>query len=44
MSSWAHRDSGYRQRVEATEHEDMRRTGLLPNWFWPAYLSDFDAG
>ena len=83
MSSWAHRDSGYRQRLRvgngdgrfvkrtsAVEREDqgkslqrasfvvddlaqrfsveerevVRRTGLLPNWFWPAYLSEFDAG
>ena len=32
------------QRFTAEEREVLRRTGLLPNWFWPAYLSDFDAG
>jgi hypothetical protein len=32
------------QRFSVEEREVVRRTGLLPNWFWPAYLSEFDAG
>jgi hypothetical protein len=29
-------------RFTAEEREVVRRTGLLPNWFWPAYLEQFD--
>jgi hypothetical protein len=30
-------------RFTAEERDVVRRTGLLPNWFWPAYLAEFDA-
>lgn len=35
---------GLAQRFSLEEREVVRRTGLLPNWFWPAYVSEFDAG
>lgn len=35
---------GLAGRFTAEEREVVRRTGLLPNWFWPAYLSAFDQG
>lgn len=33
---------GLAGRFTAEEREVLRRTGLLPNWFWPAYLAEFD--
>jgi hypothetical protein len=33
---------GLARRFSAVEREVVRRTGLLPEWFWPAYLADFE--
>ncbi|MFL6098363.1 MAG: hypothetical protein ACJ71T_00235 [Actinomycetales bacterium] len=30
-------------RFSPYEREVLRRTGLLPEWFWPAYLAEFEA-
>jgi hypothetical protein len=34
---------GLAGRFSPHEREVVRRTGLLPEWFWPAYLAEFDA-
>lgn len=34
---------GLAGRFSAEERDVVRRTGLLPNWFWPTYLAEFDA-
>lgn len=34
---------GLAGRFSPVEREVVRRTGLLPDWFWPAYLADFEA-
>src|SRR3954451_9160843 len=34
---------GLAGRFSAEERDVVRRTGLLPTWFWPAYRTEFAA-
>jgi hypothetical protein len=35
---------GLATRFSPEERDVVRHTGLLPNWFWPTYLQEFDDG